>query len=157
MPQDAPIVSTRKVKEPKLSLLQSSEVFDEEINEIAQVHCENKVFEFEVCNRSPRANVVGNLRRNLEFWKRIGAPRFILYVIERGYLLPFLSLPEPAAFPNNRSSLIHADFVEEAIGELVDSDRVVKTTVPPIRWWLTLYMCRCKPVAERGSFLICVT
>ena len=34
--QDAPIVSTRKVAEPKRSPVPSSEVFDEEINEIAQ-------------------------------------------------------------------------------------------------------------------------
>ena len=132
LPQDTAIVSTMKVAEPRRSLVQSSEVFDEEINEFAQVHCENKVFEFELCNRSPSAKVEGNLRRNLAFWKRIGAPRFILNVIERGYLLPFLNLPEPAAFANNRSSLIHADFVEEAIRELVDSGRVVETTLPPL-------------------------
>ena len=47
-------------------------------------------------------------------------------------MLPFLSLPEPATFTNNRSPLIHADFVEEAIRELVDSGRVVETTVPPL-------------------------
>jgi len=43
------IVSTRKVAEPKRSLVQGSEV-DEEMNEIALVHCENKVFEYELCN-----------------------------------------------------------------------------------------------------------
>ena len=32
--QNTPIVSTRKVAEPKHSLVPSSEVFDEEINEI---------------------------------------------------------------------------------------------------------------------------
>ena len=119
-------------KEPKRSLVQSSEVFDEEINEIAQVHCENKVFEFELCNRSPSGNVKGNLRRNLAFWKRIETPKFILNVIERGYLLPFRNLPEPVAFANNRSSLILADFVEEAVRELVNSGRDVETTVPPL-------------------------
>ena len=45
LPQVTPIVSIRKVAEPKRSLVQCSEVFDEEINEIAQVHCENKVVE----------------------------------------------------------------------------------------------------------------
>ena len=90
------------------------------------------MFEFKLSNRSPGANVKGNLRRNLELWKRIGAPRYILNVIERGYLLPFLSLPEPPAFTNNRSSLTYADFVEEAIREVVDSGRVVETAVPPL-------------------------
>ena len=112
LPQDTPIVSRRKVAEPKCSLVQSSEVFDEEINEIAQVHCENKVLEFELCNRSPSANVKGNLRRNLAFWKRIETPRFILNVIDRRYFLPFLNLAEPAAFANNRSSLSMLIFVD---------------------------------------------
>ena len=51
--------------------------------------------------------------------------------MERGYLLPFVSFPEPAAFKNNRSSLSHAQFVEEAIQDLVESGRVVQTKVPP--------------------------
>ena len=47
-------------------------------------------------------------------------------------MLPFLSLPEPAVFKNNRSSLTHADFLEEAIRELVESGRVVEANVPPL-------------------------
>ena len=49
-------------------------------------------------------------------------------------MLPFPSLPESVTFTNNRPrpSLIHADFVEEVIRELVDSGRVVETTVPPL-------------------------
>ena len=43
-------------------------------------------------------------------------------------MLPFLSLPEPAVFRNNRSSLVHAEFVEDAIRELLESGRVVKFT-----------------------------
>ena len=61
LPQDTSVVFTRKVVEPKCSLVQSSEVFDDEINEIAQVHYENKVFEYKLCNHSPSANVKGNL------------------------------------------------------------------------------------------------
>ena len=90
------------------------------------------MIEFESCNRLPSVNVKGNLQRNLEFWKRIGATRFNLNITERGYLLPFLSLPEPVAFLNKRSSLIHADFAEEAIRKLVDSGCAVEATVPPL-------------------------
>ena len=48
-------------------------------------------------------------------------------------MLPFVSFPEPAAFKNNKSSLSHAQFVEEAIRDLVESGRVnvVQTKVPP--------------------------
>ena len=73
----------------------------------------------------PLVNVKGNLRRKLEFLKRIGKSKFILNVTERGYMLPFLSFPEPAAFRTNRSSLAHAEFVEDAIRELVESGRVI--------------------------------
>ena len=44
---------------------------------------------------------------------------------------PFFSFPEPAFFKNNRLSLSHAKFVEEAIQDLVESGRVVETNVPP--------------------------
>ena len=108
------------------------EVFEEEVSDIAQVHCVNDSFEFELTDRPPLKNVKGNLRRKLEFWKRIGTSKFILNVIERGYMLPFLSHPEPAVFRNNRSSLAHAKFVEDAIRELVESGRVVEVVVPPL-------------------------
>ena len=77
----------------------------------------------------PLENVKGNLRRKLEFWKRIGTSKFIL---ERGHMLPFLSLPEPAVFRNNRSSLAHAKFVEDAIRELFESSRVIEVVAPPL-------------------------
>ena len=46
-------------------------------------------------------------------------------------MLPFVSFPEPAVFKNNRSSLSHVEFVEETTQDLVESDRVVETKVPP--------------------------
>ena len=123
-----PIAHTSRIH----NLDQSSEVFEEEFDNIAQVHCQNDLFEFELSDHPPRVFVKGNLRRNLDFWKRIGTSKFILNVIERGYILPFICFPEPAKFKNNRSSINHAEFVEEAIGELVESGRVIKTTVPPL-------------------------
>ena len=130
-PQDIHTAPTDPVKEPTLNPVQSSNVFDEEAADIAQVHRDSELFEFELSTSPPCVNVKGNLRRNLEFWKRIGTSSFILNVIERGYLLPFVSFPEPAVFKNNRSSLSHAEFVEEAIQDLVESGRVVETNVPP--------------------------
>ena len=114
-PQDTHTAPTDPVTEPTLNLVQSSNVFDEEVADIAQVHCDSELFEFELSTSPPCVNVKGNLRRNFEFWKHIGTPSFILNVIERGYLLSFVSFPEPAVFKNNRSSLSHAEFVEEAI------------------------------------------
>ena len=105
--------------------------FDDEVADIAQVHCDSELFEFELSTSSRSVNVKGNLRRNFDFWKRIGIPSFILNLIERGYLLPFVSFPESTVFKNNRSSLLHADFVEDAIRDLVESGRVLHTEVPP--------------------------
>ena len=80
---------------------------------------------------------------------------FILSVIEGGYLLPFVSCPEPAVFKNNRSSLSHAEFVEEAIRpiqDLVEWGPVVEINVP------TRVVNPCpylfKLMERRGSFLI---
>ena len=130
-PQATPTAPTDPSKEPTLNPVQSTNVFDEEAADIAQVHRDSELFHFELSTSPPCVNSRGNLRRNLEFWKRIRTPSFILNVIERGYLLPFVSFPEPAVFKNNRSSLSHAEFVEEAIQDLVESGRVVETNVPP--------------------------
>ena len=102
-PQDTHTAPTDPVTEPTLNPVQSSNVFDEEVADIAQVHCDSESFEFELSTSPPCVNIKGNLRRNFEFWKHIGTPNFI-NVIERGYLLPFVSFLEPAVFKNNRFS-----------------------------------------------------
>ena len=56
--------------------------------------------------------------------RSIGAPNFILSVIENGYRLPFISLPLSVKLRNNKSARIHADFVDQAVRELLNSDRV---------------------------------
>lgn len=59
--------------------------------------------------------------------------QFILSVIEQGYKLPFITLPEPSCFYNyyNRSALLHAQYVERVIAELCQSGRVVECEEPP--------------------------
>ena len=52
-------------------------MFEEEVSDIVQVHCEDDLFELEVIDHPPLVNVKGNLRRKLEFWKRIGTSKFI--------------------------------------------------------------------------------
>ena len=76
----------------------SSDVFVEEGADIAQVHCESELFEFQLSNCPPCGNVKGNLRRYLEFWRRIGTPNFIVNVIERGYTLPFVGFSGTGRF-----------------------------------------------------------
>ena len=100
-PQDTHTAPTDPVTESTVNLVQSSNVIDDEVVDIALVHCDSELFEFELSTSSPSVNVKGNLRRNFDFWKRIGTPSFILNVTERGYLLPFVGFPEKTVFKNN--------------------------------------------------------
>ena len=68
--------------------------------------------------------VKDNLKNNLVFWRSIGAPDFILSIIENGYRLPFISFPLAVELRNNKSAQIHAVFVDQAVLELLNSDRV---------------------------------
>lgn len=76
------------------------------------------------------AEVKGSLRRNLDFWIHIGAPKFILSVIANGYCLPFQCTPVCVSLNNNKSALKFKDFVEEAIEELLLTNRVVEKFNP---------------------------
>ena len=71
------------------------------------------------------------MRKNLYFWRRIGASPFILSVIEEGYKLPFFAFSEPGAFKNNRLALEHAEFVESSLEVLCQSGHVIRCTVSP--------------------------
>ena len=55
------------LSEPTVKPVQSSNVFDDEVADIAQVQCDSELFEFELSTSSPSVNVRGNLRRNLDF------------------------------------------------------------------------------------------
>ena len=142
-PQDTHTAPTDPVTEPTFNPVQSSNVFDEEVADIAQVHCDSELFEFELSTSPPCVNVKRNLRRNLEFWTHIGAPSFILNVIHRGYLLPFIRFPEPAVFKNNRSSLSHAEL-----------SRVVLWKPMYRSGWSTTCPYLFKLMEKRGLFLI---
>ena len=120
------------------------------MSDIAQVHCDSELFEFELITSSPSVNVRGNFRRNFDIWKRIGTPSFVLNFIERGYLLPFVGFPEPAVFKNNRSSLSHAEFVEEAIRDLVKLSRLVFCKLRYCPGSLTPCLCLCKRMEEEA-------
>ena len=72
---------------------------------------------------------VGNrLSCNLMFWRQIGASNFVLSVVEHGYSLPFVHLPDRLFFRNLPSALKHYPFVSSAIGQLVTSGVVEETT-----------------------------
>ena len=73
----------------------------------------------------------GRLSENIEFWRKIGANPEILNVLQVGYKIPFLESPVESFSKNNASALNNMDFVEEAVLELVKSNRVVQTPFKP--------------------------
>jgi len=75
--------------------------------------------------------VKNNLRKHIEFWKHIGANEFVVNTIENGYVIPFLRNPPPMCFENNQLALLHSDFVEKAVSELVKIGCVIETPFQP--------------------------
>ena len=61
----------------------------------------------------------------------LGANYFILWVIGKGYTIPFVTFPQNAFLDNKDSALIHVDFVFEANHELISSGSVVQVSSPP--------------------------
>ena len=56
---------------------------------------------------------------------------YILNVIRNGYEIPFVSVPPKSSVKNNRSALDHADFVSEAIIELLKTNSIVEVSEQP--------------------------
>ena len=75
--------------------------------------------------------VKGDVKKNLGFWRSFSAPNFILATVEKGYKLPFGSLPLAVRLRINKSALLHADVVDQAVLELVNSDRVCRVRKQP--------------------------
>lgn len=82
------------------------------------------------CDSAP-VSVKGRLRKSLQFWKDIDAPRFIIDTIEFGYKLPLLQIPAPFVARNNNSAIQEFDFVENAINELISLDCITEVFTPP--------------------------
>ena len=58
-------------------------------------------YEHESLTGSAVFQVKGSLRRNISFWHDIGAPEFILSIIQDGYRLPFETIPSGNVLNNN--------------------------------------------------------
>ena len=70
--------------------------------QLSEVH---EACEFEEYSGTALSQVKGSLRRHVDFWRSIGAPRYVLTVICEGYRLPFQQTPPGFTFRNNRSAL----------------------------------------------------
>ena len=68
--------------------------------------------------------------KSIQHWRSLGAPDFILSGIRNGYKILFISTPPPRRFINNASALKEADFVREAILELLRGNLVEEIISP---------------------------
>ena len=75
--------------------------------------------------------VKGSLARNSVFWEYINAPEFVLDIVKTGYVIPFNETPPRLFSKNNQSALKHADFVTEAIEDLVSNGCAKKVPFKP--------------------------
>ena len=75
--------------------------------------------------------VKDRLKERISFWKNIGANNFVLEIIEQGYKIPFYSMPERICLKNNVSAINEAEFVTEAIKDLLIRNLIVKCDFEP--------------------------
>jgi hypothetical protein len=74
---------------------------------------------------------VGRLRKSVNKWKEIGANDFIVDVIENGYQIPFLTLPNQIELDNNKSARDNPDFVTDEINKLLEKGCISLVTDKP--------------------------
>ena len=86
---------------------------------------------YEVKSGDVPVSVRGRLRKSIQFWREIDAPRFILDTIEFGYKLPLLQIPPSFVATNNNSALQESEFVESAISELLSLECIAEVFAPP--------------------------
>ena len=90
-----------------------------------------EVCKFEESSGTILSQVKGRLTRHVQFWRSIGAPRYVLSAICEGYRLPFLQIPPAFTSRNNKSALDHSEFVNDAILELLITARGMELYKPP--------------------------
>ncbi|XP_068728075.1 uncharacterized protein [Montipora capricornis] len=117
----SPLATILSLESPTTSQPQANQLNQSHDDALAQVHQFTQDYELE---SGHSLRVKGNLKNNLVFWRSIGAPDFILSIIANGYRLPFISFPLAVKLKNNKSARIYACFVDQAVLELLNSDRV---------------------------------
>ncbi|VDI17095.1 Hypothetical predicted protein [Mytilus galloprovincialis] len=80
-----------------------------------------------------QANIIvkDRLKKHYLFWKSIGCCEFILDTILNGYKIPVYSTPPSICLQNNRSAIIHSEFVTEAIHDLLIRGLIEECDIQP--------------------------
>ena len=89
----------------------------------------SEYFEYE--QNAKAKSVKSMLKKKLVFWKsQLKASSLILNVIKHGYVIPFDEFPPRIYLKNNRSSILHADFVSGAILDLLGNGCIKEVFEP---------------------------
>ena len=76
-------------------------------------------------------SVKRRLVKSVNYWRSIGAPPFVLDIINGGYKIPFMTAPPRYKFRNNASARKEPDFVTEAVLGLLHDNRVEELDAAP--------------------------
>ena len=76
-------------------------------------------------------SVKGSLRRHLDWWKSNIVNKNIIKIVEHGFTLPLLEVPQQTFLKNNKSAYDNADFVTIEIQRLVSTGILQQVTEPP--------------------------
>ena len=74
---------------------------------------------------------VGRLFESVDKWKEICANEHIIDVIENGYKIPFLTLPDRVELDNNKSARDNSEFVSSEITKLLSKGCISKVNTKP--------------------------
>jgi hypothetical protein len=74
--------------------------------------------------------VKGTLKKNLNWWK-LHAPKYIVDVVENGYVIPLYEWPLKSSARNNKSALDNAGFVDTSIESLLRSGVIKQCAAEP--------------------------
>ena len=77
-------------------------------------------------------SVKGSLRNHQAWWIKHEPNLFITRIIQSGYILPLLHVPEKTFLKNNLSARLESEFVETTIAELLLSGVIIETISPSI-------------------------
>lgn len=115
-------------------MFSNSPSFEDDSNRrILQSHA--KYFDAQISNSdslSTTAGVKGRLKQNVGFWENtLKAPDKIIDILKNGFRIPFLQTPDSYSLKNNRSASEHADFVSQAIGDLLKVGSVLEVPFVP--------------------------
>ena len=80
---------------------------------------------------SGMVSTIARLKNRLQYRELCNANEHIITVIEKGYRIPFRTLPEDFVLKNNRSALDNGVFVESEIDKLVAKDCISQVDTRP--------------------------